>query len=65
MSLVGLTMLNDNSIYINPAQVNCLKKGDGPDGDAMTAICFGPADQVVVKGDIDSIAFQLFPNGVR
>jgi hypothetical protein len=65
MSLVGLTLINDDSVYINPAQVNCLKKGEGPAGDSMTDIVFGRADQVTVKGDIDSIAFQLFPNGVR
>jgi hypothetical protein len=65
MSLVGLTLMNDDSVYINPSQVNCLHKGEGPDGDSKTEIVFGPADRVTVKGDIDSIAFQLFPNGVR
>jgi hypothetical protein len=66
MSLVGLTLMNDDSIYINPSQVDCLVKGDGPDNNPTTEIVFGPADhRVSVKGDIDSIAFQLFPNGVR
>jgi Fe-S cluster assembly ATPase SufC len=65
MSLVGLTLMNDEDVYINPAQVNCLKKPEGAGHETTTEIVFGPSDQVIVKGDIDSIAFQLFPNGVR
>jgi hypothetical protein len=65
MSVVGLTLVNDEAVYINPDRVNCLLKGEGPDGDTRTEVVFGPADKIVVKGDIDYIAFQLFPNGVR
>ncbi|HVJ54961.1 MAG TPA: hypothetical protein VM689_21050 [Aliidongia sp.] len=65
MSVVGLTLVNDDSVYINPSQVTCLKKGEGPDGDSITQILLGASERLVVKGDIDNIAFQLFPNGVR
>ena len=65
MSVVGLTLLNNDSIYVNPDQVSRLQKSSEGDGDTATEIVFGTADKVVVKGDIDYIAFQLFPNGVR
>ena len=65
MSVVGLTLLNDDSIYVNPAQVCRLQKSGEGDGDTATEIVFGGTDKVTVKGDIDNIAFQLFPNGVR
>jgi hypothetical protein len=65
MSVVGLTLLNDDAIYVNPLQVTRLQmSSEGPGGEA-TEIVFAAADKVVVKGDIDSIAFQLFPTGVR
>ncbi len=64
MSVVGLTLLNDDSIYVNPDQVSLQKSSEGH-GDNATEIVFGAADKVVVKGDIDYIAFQLFPTGVR
>jgi hypothetical protein len=61
MSVVGLTLLNDDAIYVNPLQVSRLQQGS----EETTEIVFSTADKVVVKGDIDSIAFQLFPTGVR
>jgi hypothetical protein len=64
MSVVGLTLLNDDDIYINPHQVCRLQKSAEGNGDTATEIVFA-ADKVTVKGDIDYIAFQLFPNGVR
>jgi hypothetical protein len=65
MSVVGLTLLNNDSIYVNPDQVRRLQKSGEGDGDTATEIVFGLTDKVVVKGDIDYIAFQLFPNTVR
>jgi hypothetical protein len=65
MSVVGLTLLNDDSIYVNPHQVSRLQKSSEGYGDKATEIVFGAADKVVVKGDIDYIAFQLFPTGAR
>ncbi|MEI9982261.1 MAG: hypothetical protein WDN69_03010 [Aliidongia sp.] len=56
--------MNDDSIYVNPDQVSLQKSSEGH-GDNATEIVFGAADKVVVKGDIDYIAFQLFPTGVR
>jgi hypothetical protein len=65
MSVVGLTLLNDDAIYVNPHQVTRLQKSSDGHGDKATEIVFGTADKVVVKGDIDTIAFQLFPTGAR
>jgi hypothetical protein len=65
MSVVGLTLLNNDSVYVNPDQVCRLQKSAEGDGDSATEIVFAVADKVTVKGDIDYIAFQLFPNGVR
>jgi len=65
MSVVGLTLLNDDAIYVNPLQVSRLQQSSEGLGDKTTEIIFSTADKVVVKGDIDSIAFQLFPTGVR
>jgi len=65
MSVVGLTLLNDDSIYINPDQVCRLQKCSEGNGDNATEIVFAAADKVTVKGDLDTIAFQLFPTGVR
>lgn len=64
MSVVGLTLLNDDSIYVNPAQVARLQ-GSEDHGEKATEIVFSDTDKVTVKGDIDTIAFQLFPTGVR
>lgn len=64
MSVVGLTLLNDESVYVNPDQVSRLQGSEGQ-GDKATEIVFTSTDKVVVKGDIDTIAFQLFPTGVR
>lgn len=64
MSVVGLSLLNDDSIYINPNQVCRLQLSEGH-GDQVTEVVFPGDDKVLVKGDIDYIAFQLFPNGVR
>ena len=64
MNVVGLTLLNGDSIYINPNYVCRLQKSSEGHGDTATEIIFGGADTVVVKGDIDYIAFQLFPTGV-
>ena len=65
MSVVGLTLLNDDAIYVNPHQVTRLQKSSEGHGDRATEIVFTDSQKVVVKGDIDNIAFQLFPNGVR
>jgi len=65
MSVVGLTMMSGDPVYVNPDKVTKLHRGDGEDADQHTAIHFSQDDRVVVKGDIDHIAFQLFPNGVR
>jgi hypothetical protein len=65
MSVVGLSLLNDDSVYINPHQVCRLQQSSEGHGDQATEIVFHGNDKVLVKGDIDYIAFQLFPNGVR
>jgi len=64
MSMVGLTLLSEGSVYVNPAQVTRLQASEGQ-GDKATEIVFAAQDKIVVKGDIDYIAFQLFPTGVR
>jgi hypothetical protein len=65
MSVVGLTMMSGDPVYVNPEKVTKLHRGDGDAAEQVTAIHFGQDDRVVVKGDIDHIAFQLFPTGVR
>ncbi len=64
MSVVGLTMTNDESVYINPTKVTSLTQGPAA-GESTTIITFAKDDQVIVKGNIDQVAFQLFPDGVR
>jgi hypothetical protein len=65
MSIVELMLLNEDAVYVNPRRVRRLQKsGDGL-GDQATEIVFGPDDRIVVKGDLDTIAFQLFPAGIR
>ena len=65
MSIVELMLLNDDAVYVNPLLVSRLQKiSDGQD-DKATEIVFGSSDKIVVKGDLDTIAFQLFPTGIR
>jgi hypothetical protein len=65
MSIVELMLLNDDAVYVNPLLVCRLQKSSDGLGDKATEIVFGQADKVVVKGDLDTIAFQLFPTGIR
>ena len=65
MSVVGLTLVNEGSIYVNPTKVTLLAQGPDASAQSTTVIAFGKDDTVTVKGNIDQIAFQLFPDGVR
>ena len=65
MSIVELMLLNDDAVYVNPLLVRRLQKSSEEPADKATEIVFGPADKIVVKGDLDTIAFQLFPTGIR
>ena len=65
MSVVGLTLANGEPVYVNPNRVNRLSKAPFLASDAFTEISFGHGDTIVVKGDMDYIAFQLYPDKVR
>ncbi len=65
MSVVGLTLASGEPVYVNPDRVNRLSKAAFLASDSFTEVSFGHGDTVVVKGDMDYIAFQLFPDRVR
>ena len=65
MGVVGLTLANGDPVYVNPSLVTRLLHPKGAEQDALTEIIFGGDDKVVVKGDMDYVAFQLFPDHVR
>jgi hypothetical protein len=65
MSVVGLTLASGEPVYVNPDRVNRLNKAAFLASDSFTEVSFGHGDTVVVKGDMDYIAFQLFPDRVR
>jgi hypothetical protein len=61
---VGLTLPNDETIYVNPARVTYLVSDSGARS-KQTSICFDRENRITVKGDVDTIAFMLFPAGAR
>ncbi|HWK48187.1 MAG TPA: hypothetical protein VNT30_25920 [Stellaceae bacterium] len=65
MTVVELVLKDNEAVYVNPLQVTRLMKAAAPDSATYTEIFFAGSDKIVVKGDIDYIAFQLFPTGAR
>jgi len=62
MTVVELVLANGEEVYVNPSLVTRLEKAPGPDSATHTNVWFAGQDKVMVKGDIDYIAFQLFPS---
>lgn len=65
MEVVEMTLVSGVSVYVNPGRVATLEAAQPDDSGETTAIAFAPDHVVRVRGDIDSIAFRLFPSGIR
>lgn len=65
MELVELTSTGGVSVYVNPGRVATLEASASDSSGEVTKIVFAPEHLLLVRGDIDSIAFKLFPSGIR
>lgn len=65
MEVVELTLESGVSVYVNPSRVATLVASTPDASGEITRIVFAADHVVLVRGDIDSIAFRLFPSGIR
>ncbi len=65
MEVVELSLVSGLSVYVNPSRVATLEASTPDASGETTRIVFAADHVVLVRGDIDSVAFRLFPSGIR
>lgn len=65
MEVVELLLVTDRSVFVNTAKVVTLEDASTPETGEATLITFEHSHTITVRGDIDTVAFKLFPSGIR
>jgi len=65
MEIVELLLTNDRSVFVNSSKVVTLEDASSPENGEATKITFEYAHAIIVRGDIDTVAFKLFPSSIR